>query len=117
MADPLSIAAGVIAILQATNKALEVYDNFEAALKNDPWGLSQTIEARPLVVYAQELRVLEETVSAAWSGEAGVQQRAFKRAICWTLNEKDVKTSLQRIEQYSRENIVVQWLSTKDLYE
>lgn len=61
MADPLSITAGIVAVLQATNKVLEICYNFKAALRNGPWGLSQTIEeVRDLRAVLEQLDALAD---------------------------------------------------------
>jgi len=41
--DPLTITTGVIAILQATSAIISLCYDFKAALKNEPWSLTTTI--------------------------------------------------------------------------
>jgi hypothetical protein len=42
--DPLSVAAGIIAVLQATNTVISVCYDFRAAVKEAPWSLTRILD-------------------------------------------------------------------------
>ena len=62
MMDPLSITAGVVAVLQATNAVISLCYDFRAAIKNSPWGLTRIIHE------VKDLRNVLETMEQLSNG-------------------------------------------------
>jgi hypothetical protein len=42
--DPLSVSAGIIAVVQATNSVISFCFDFYSAVKDRPWGLTRLIQ-------------------------------------------------------------------------
>ena len=54
--DPLSVTAGVVAVLQAANAVISLCYDFRAAIKNSPWALTRILDE------VRDLRNVLETI-------------------------------------------------------
>lgn len=73
--DPLSITAGIIAIIQAINKTISICFSFRAALKESPSGLTRIIEE------TRSLRDIFEALQLAIDNNVNTQSTTGDSAI------------------------------------
>jgi hypothetical protein len=67
--DPLTIATGVITLLQATTTLISVCYDFRAALKNEPWSLTNIIHE------LKSLRIIIESLEENSHGRGSPKDR------------------------------------------
>jgi hypothetical protein len=81
MADPLSISASIIAVLQATNSVVSLCYGFRAALKKAPWSLTRIIDqVKDLRNTLETLDRLADTIDDRSPEEA--KKRPVFRLLC-----------------------------------
>jgi hypothetical protein len=105
--DPLSVAASVIAVLQATNAVIQVCYDFKSALAQSPWALTKILaEVKDLRNVLQTLVTLAEDLEDA-RDEGGTMSKTF--SLLYAPDEGPLAACLDEMKSLERKLTPKSW--------